>query len=252
MNKIAAALLLFVLASPAAFARSVPPLTGPVVDEAKLFDAQRLGKLQNELSGYYASSGIQLQVLTVKSLEGENLEAFSIRVADAWKIGKADTDRGLIMIVAPKEHQARLEVGQGLEGEIPDAIASRIINDTMIPRFKAGDYPGGIEAGIKDIGTRVGVVAPTGARAASAEDILGPSPQKPSWWFVATFLLALIFFFLPGILWLLFGIALGTGVRSVGGRRTFGGFGGGFSGGSGGGWSGGGGGFSGGGASGRW
>jgi len=84
----------------------------------------------------------------VPSLEGDSIEGFSIRVAESWKLGQADRDNGALLVVAETERRLRIEVGYGLEGVIPDAIAARIIRERIVPRFRAGDMPGGIEAGI--------------------------------------------------------------------------------------------------------
>jgi len=86
-------------------------------------------------------------VLTVPSLEGEPIETYSMRVVEAWKIGHSRLDNGALLLVAPKERRARIEVGYGLEGAVPDVIAKRIIEDVMIPYFRAGDLAGGIAAG---------------------------------------------------------------------------------------------------------
>ena len=91
---------------------------------------------------------IKSPFLTIPSLEGDSLEDFSIRVAEAWKIGKKGFDNGAILLIARDDRKLRIEVGYGLEGVMPDAIASRIIREVITPRFRSGDFTGGIEAGI--------------------------------------------------------------------------------------------------------
>lgn len=239
-------------------ARAIPKLTGPVVDEAQVINAAARLEFDEMLRRFAANSGSQMQVLTVKSLQGENLEAFSMRVVDAWKLGKVDTDRGLLILVAVDDRQVRIEVGQGLEGQITDARAGQIIDRVMIPYFKKNDYTGGIRAGMQAVGSELGVdLGPINRpiRSQYPERI----EQRPPIWFVFIFFMALLFFSFPGVLFWLF-------AGTLFGRRARGGFyrgdsssgfsGGGFSSGGffggGGGWSGGGGGFSGGGSSGRW
>ena len=90
----------------------------------------------------------RLVVLTVPGLEGDGIEDFSIRVADAWKIGQKGIANGVILVVAQKERMIRIEVGRGFEGILPDAIASRIIREAILPRYRTGDYAGSIAAGV--------------------------------------------------------------------------------------------------------
>ncbi len=244
-------LLTFFLLSPLVLgaALQVPPLRGRVNDYAGLMPPERVRALEDRLARFEQETGHQIAVLTIPSLEGEPLEDFSIRVAENWKIGQKGFDNGVILLIARDDRKVRIEVGYGLEGVLPDAIASRIIREIIVPRFRANDYAGGIEAGIDAIlKITSGEPLPESRRA-----------QKE----MGGFSLAQLFFIL-----LLAAIpiiaVLGTqsqnrAVGSWSGRRRgggwggpfWGGFGGGF-GGGGGGFSGGGGGFGGGGASGGW
>jgi uncharacterized protein len=131
-----------------ALAMDVPPLRGRINDYAKLIPADRARALEERLASFEAETGHQIAVLTIPSLEGDSLEDFSIRVADAWKIGKKGFDNGAILLIARDDRKLRIEVGYGLEGVMPDAIASRIIREVITPRFRSGDFAGGIEAGI--------------------------------------------------------------------------------------------------------
>ena len=113
--------------------------------------ADRAQALEQQLAAFERDTGHQVVVLTIPSLEGDPLEDFSIRVAEAWKIGKKGSDTGAILLIAQKERKLRIEVGYGLEGVLPDATANRIIRDVIVPRFRANDYGGGIEAGVNAI-----------------------------------------------------------------------------------------------------
>jgi uncharacterized protein len=189
---------------------------------------------------------VQLQYLVVRSLEGEPIESFSIRVAEAWKIGSKGKDNGLLVTVAVEDRAWRIEVGGGLEGEVPDALARRIGDRLLVPAFRAGRYADGLYDAGAELLTLAGV-APESVQAHARARTRGVT-GLPSGFGV------LIAIFV--ILWIVSNVFRGFGPR----RRSMwggggpwiggGGFGGG--GGGGGGWSGGGGGFSGGGASGRW
>jgi uncharacterized protein len=129
-------------------ALDVPPLRGRVNDYAGVMPGQLVQSLESRLAQFERKTGHQVAVLTVPTLEGEDIEGFSIRVADTWKIGKKGFDNGVILVVAIKDRRLRLEVGYGLEGVLPDAIAKRITSEYIVPHFRAQDYAGGILAGI--------------------------------------------------------------------------------------------------------
>jgi uncharacterized protein len=143
--------LLFLLAPSLAKALEVPPLRGRVNDYAKLLSQERVMALEAQLEKFERETGHQIAVLTIPSLQGGSLEDFSIRVAETWKIGKKGFDNGAILLIARDDRRLRIEVGYGLEGVLPDAIASRIIREVITPRFRSGDYAGGIEAGVNSI-----------------------------------------------------------------------------------------------------
>ncbi len=238
--------LIFLLFLPViALGRGVPSLTGPVVDEAHLLSSDQKQALENSLSSFYSKTGKQIQLVILKSLEGDALEDFSIRLAEAWKIGKKGSDSGVILLIAYQDHSIRIEVGGGLEGELTDAESGRIIS-FIVPYFKKGDYVSGIYIGLNAIAQKFGGKL-EGAYSTREIDF-------DSKWFK-------LFFFI--LFLVLYGSFSGFGYRrrrlgsgfywgggGFSGGGSFGGFGGGGFGG--GGWSGGGGGFSGGGASGRW
>lgn len=228
-------LLGWLLSSPAQ-ALDVPPLSGHVNDYANLLAPQTELKIENFLQDFEKSDSTQLAVLTIPSLEGEAVEEFALKAAEAWGLGQKEKDNGALLLVAKTERKVRIEVGYGLEGRLTDLLAGRIIDHEITPRFRAGDFDGGIIAGVVAMAEAVrGEYQGTGQTKRKKE-------RHPLGF------LAMLLFFGPALL------ALGGGRRS---RRRHGGFwigpmGGGGFGGGGGGFSGGGGGFGGGGASGSW
>jgi uncharacterized protein len=265
---------------------AVPPLTARVTDLTGTLSGAAVTRIEAKLAALEAKKGSQLAVLIVPTTQPEEIEQYGIRVAEAWKLGRKGVDDGAILLVAKDDRRVRIEVGYGLEGALPDAIANRIITETVTPHFKLGDYDGGVEAGVDQM---ISVV--------NGEPL--PEPDKK--WehsgalsnimplllmvvFVSSVVLRPLFGRVFGslatgglagaIAWLfshLLPLGLGAGVvaflfalllgsargwsTGVGGRGFGGGFGGGLGGGfggGGGGFSGGGGGFGGGGASGGW
>ena len=281
-------LILLVLASPAP-ALDVPPLVGHVNDYARLLSPAAARELERQLADFEQSDSTQVVLLTVPSLEGEVLEEFSIKVAETWRIGVKGRDNGVILLIAKAERKIRIEVGRGLEGKLTDLVSGRIIRGEINPRFRAGDFDGGIRAGLSAI-----MAAVRGEYRAVPRDLRhgGKSPSP----LYALFLFVLVAaIFLGAISRLLGGVAGGVGLPIIahfvipglslplliaigvggfllglllaslfgsggfgGGPFIGGGFGGGYYGGNGGGspdngdFSGGGGDFGGGGASGEW
>ncbi len=136
------------LLSPAVYALDVPKLQGYVNDYADMISPQVRDQLTNELHAFEQSDSTQIVILTIPSLEGEALEDFSIKVAEAWKIGQKNKDNGAILLVAKQERKIRVEVGRGLEGRLTDLMSGRIIDLVIQPRFKSGDFDGGFAAGV--------------------------------------------------------------------------------------------------------
>lgn len=255
----------------------VPKLERHVTDLTSTLNEHQRMNLENRLATFEQEKGSQIAVLIVATTQPESIEQYSIRVAEQWRLGRTGIDDGVLLLIAKNDRTTRIEVGYGLEGTIPDALAKRIIEDIMIPRFRNGDFSGGIDAGI---GALIGLIQGEPLPAPPAKNIAAPSLEQ---YFVPLMFVAFIsgglfrgLFgkFIGGLLnsglvglavWLLGGglifaiflafmvflISLGNNRRGYYGGYG-GGFGGGFSGGSGSGFSGGGGGFGGGGASGRW
>jgi uncharacterized protein len=133
------------------YALDVPPLTGRVVDLAGVLPAQDAEQLTAQLKAHEEHTGNQVAVLILPSLEGEPLEEYSHRIATTWKLGRKGIDNGALLFIALKERKLRIEVGYGLEGTLTDLRSSRIIRQEIVPRFKAGDIPGGVRAGTEAI-----------------------------------------------------------------------------------------------------
>ena len=121
---------------------------GPILDQADILPPQDEVALDAKLRAYTARTGRALMLVTVSSLDGEDINTYGVQLGQTWGVGGKTTDQGLILLIAPNERKLRFEVGYGLEQYLPDVLAGRIIRDTITPRFKANDYVGGINAGI--------------------------------------------------------------------------------------------------------
>lgn len=129
----------------------IPKLSSRVTDLTSTLSTDQVQALESKLAAFEAKKGSQIAVLIVSTTQPEDIAEFGIKVADLWRIGRKGVDDGLILIIAKNDRKLRLEVGYGLEGVIPDAIAKRIIAETITPYFKAGDFIGGIDAGVDQI-----------------------------------------------------------------------------------------------------
>ncbi len=139
------------LMTASAWALEVPALTGRVVDLARVLPADVAASLSHDLEAHETKTSNQVVVLILPSLDGEPLESFSHRVGATWKLGQKGTENGLLLLVALRERKVRIEVGYGLEGTLTDLRSSHIIRQEIVPRFRTGDLPGGIVAGIHAI-----------------------------------------------------------------------------------------------------
>jgi uncharacterized protein len=261
-------LALVALATPAA-AQTFPPLTGRVVDDAHLLTPQQVQDLTSKSAALEASKGAQLVVATVPSLQGYPIEDYGYKLGRAWGIGEKGKDNGVILLVAPNEHKVRIEVGYGATPYLTDAMSGVIIREDITPRFKQGDFGGGVEAGADAIIKQMSL-SPEDAQKniAAAEQAQqrrqhsGGSPLPVFFWLMVFGFVALSHFrrgygrgyrtrgggISPWVaLWALNSLSRGSRGGGWGGGGSWGGGGGGF-----GGFSGGGGSFGGGGASGSW
>ncbi|MGD0230265.1 MAG: TPM domain-containing protein [Syntrophorhabdales bacterium] len=134
-----------------AHALAVPPLRAHINDYGRMISAPAAQELEHELIALEKTDSTQIVVLTIPGLEGENLEDFSIKVAEAWKIGSKAVDNGVILLISREDRKVRIEVGRGLEGKLTDLVAGRIIRNSIVPAFKAGDFDGGVKAGVSGI-----------------------------------------------------------------------------------------------------
>lgn len=225
------------------FPMDVPTLTGPVVDQARFLSEAGSRAIANALYTLEQKEGIQFQVLIVSKLDNESIEGYSIKVVDQWKIGKKGDDRAALFLIAAEDRKLRIEVGRGLEGQLTDLKARRII-DEVKTLFRKGDNDNGVALGLALMARTVG------AELKFDNDVVRPRHERKT--VSSSFLLLVLF----GLIIFLHYVFPGGGGRGGFGSGGFGGGGfggGGFGGGSGGGgWSGGGGGFSGGGSSGNW
>src|SRR5690242_16489758 len=138
------------LAASAAALVAVPPVAR-VTDLTETLDAGQRRALEQRLAAFEARKGSQIVVLVVPTTQPEEIEQYGIRVMDTWKIGRKGVDDGVIVLVAKNDRKLRIEVGYGLEGAVPDAIGKRIIEETIKPYFKAGDFYGGLNAGVDQL-----------------------------------------------------------------------------------------------------
>jgi len=145
------AVLLAVAGVSSGNATDVPYLAGRVNDNAGLLTSGTSAALEAMLKAHEDSTSNQVVVLTVTTLEGEEIEPFAIKVAETWKLGRKGKDNGILLVVAKNERKVRIEVGRGLEGNLTDLTCGRIIRHEIVPRFKEGDYDGGIRAGVESI-----------------------------------------------------------------------------------------------------
>ena len=244
-----AALPLLLLAGVLAAAGPVvPPVpTRFVTDKAGVIAPDVAARLETRLADFEKETSNQFLVYTENTVpDGTTLEEYTVALAQAWKAGQTQRKNGMILFVFPGSRKARLEVGYGLEGAMPDALARRVLDEQVLPRFRAGDYSGGISSGVSAaIAATRGEYKGTGRTRGGRG---GPGLPVP-------LLLAILLLFFFGIIPKILGRNRG-GYSYIGGggwgSGGFGGFGGGFGGGGGGGFSGGGGSFGGGGASGSW
>ena len=148
---VAAATSLALLLLVPALALDFPVLTGRVVDDAGILDAGTRAALTQKLAEFEAKTSDQLVVVTLKSLQGTSVEDFGVELGRRWQIGQKGKNNGVLLIVAPNERKVRIEVGYGLEGALTDAVSRLIIENGITPRFRAGDFAGGITRGVDDI-----------------------------------------------------------------------------------------------------
>ena len=149
INFVAAALI---LCAACTYARTVPALTGRIIDEAGMLKAEDKRTLEEYLESLENEAGIQIAVLTVRSLEGDPIEAFAHTAAEMWRLGHAGEDNGALLVIAQAERKLRIETGYGLEGALTDTKCGLIIRNEIAPAFRSGDYSKGMVNGVKAMG----------------------------------------------------------------------------------------------------
>ncbi len=147
---------------------AVPPLSGRVVDQTGTLTAGDIASLTQTLRDLETRKGSQVAVLIVPTTDGEAIEQYSLRVAEAWKIGRKKIDDGALLVIAKNDRRLRIEVGYGLEGALTDATTKRIIDEDITPKFKTGDFAGGVSAGTERM-----------VRVINGEKL--PEPEPPHW-----------------------------------------------------------------------
>jgi uncharacterized protein len=140
---------IFLFALSALFALEVPRLTGRVNDYAGMLSANTESQLTETLRQLEQTDSTQIAVLTIPTLQGENLEAFSIRITEKWQVGRKGFDNGAILLIAKKERKIRIEVGYGLEGSLTDLVSGQIIRNVIVPQFRAGNIDQGVMDGVQ-------------------------------------------------------------------------------------------------------
>ena len=235
-----------------ALAASFPALTSRIVDGANVIDAPTRATIEAKLVDLENKSGIQLVIATIVSLNGQDVETYSIDLFRSWKLGEKKKNNGLLLLVVPTEHKVRIEVGYGNEGTMTDGLAGVIIANAMVPRFNANDFSGGIARGVDDIITVLTTDSAEWQKRPDLRLVNSPTGSDLSSYLIATaiFLIIMGMIVSSGFRGLVFQILLNVALSS-GSSRGGGSFGG-SSGRSGGGFSGGGGSSGGGGASGSW
>lgn len=152
---------------------AVPQLKARVTDLTGTLSREQAAALESELAQFEKSRGSQIAILLVPTTRPESIEAYSIRVAESWKLGRKGIDDGVLVLVAKNDRKLRIEVGRGLEGAVPDAVAKRLVAEVIGPRFKEGDFHGGLKAGVAKLQAAIGGEAlpppKSAARAGSAE-----------------------------------------------------------------------------------
>jgi len=203
-----AAFLLFALL-PAGADVPVPQLTARVTDLTGTLTSGQQAALEQKLAGVEARHTAQLAVLLVPTTQPETVEQYAVRVFEKWKLGRKGVDNGVLLVVAKNDRKLRIEVGYGLEGAIPDALAKRIIDEEIVPRFKQGDFHGGIDAGTDRIAKLIGgEIMPPARQAQPPKGNSRNFTDLLFYGFIATIILG-------GVLRSVFGRFLGSGIIGV-------------------------------------
>lgn len=184
---------------------AVPPLVGRVVDQTGTLSTNDVSTLNQTIRAFEARKGSQVAVLIVPTTDGEAIEQYSLRVAEAWKIGRKKIDDGVLLVIAKNDRRLRIEVGYGLEGALTDVTSKRIIDEVITPHFRNGDFSGGISAGVDRI-----------LRVVNGEKLPAPAQSQPSRGIESSWLLDHVNPFNPFIIFGVF--VVGAAMRATLGR----------------------------------
>lgn len=168
-------------------ALEAPQLAGRINDQAGMLSPATKQRLEQILAAFERETSNQIAVLTVPSLQGDDIDQFSIRVAEAWKLGQKGKDNGVLLVLAQAERKVRIEVGMGLQGALPDITAGRIIRETMRPHLKSGDFDQGITVAVESI-----IAATKGEFKGTGQPARAHATKNTSSSFVTLFLLAAV------------------------------------------------------------
>src|SRR6516164_2965003 len=189
-------------ASLTALAANPPELTGRIVDQADIIPAATRSTIEPKLADLETKSGIQLVVATVNSLDGEEIEPYANELFRSWKLGEKTKNNGVLLLVAPKEKRVRIEAGYGLEGTLTDALSKVIISNAIAPRFKTGDFNGGVSRGVDDIITVLTTDAAEWQQRPSLRLDHQPPPSWLDWLLMAAAIAFMTLFIVsPGFRW---------------------------------------------------
>ena len=182
MRQLLIAVLSWAAVPSVVLALTLPSAQGYVSDFAELLSEADKTALEEQLRVFAEQTSTEISVVTIVSLEGETIEYYAGKLFEAWKIGQQRIDNGVLLLVAPNEREVRIEVGYGLEGALPDALAHRIIQDDILPVFRAGDYTAGMQRGVAAI-----ISATKGEYTASSEASSSTADAVEGWFFVIIF-----------------------------------------------------------------
>jgi len=214
-TRTAIGLLALLFTGLAALALNLPALTGRIVDQANVIPADVRSAIEPKLVDLEAKSGIQLVVATVNSLEGQEIEPYANELFRSWKLGEKAKNNGVLLLVAPNERRVRIEVGYGLEGTLTDALSKVIITNAIAPRFKTGDFGGGIARGVDDIITVLTTDSSEWQKRPSLR-LDNQQTRDPVNWLIVAGLIALVTLLIvsPGFRWFFLNVMLNVLLNS--------------------------------------
>src|SRR6476661_7270602 len=223
-KRMAAALMVALFAIAPAFAINFPALTGRVVDQANIIQADTRAAIEQKSAELEEKSGIQLVVATVNSLEGQEIEPYANELFRKWALGEKKKNNGVLLLVAPNERRVRIEVGYGLEGTLTDALSKVIIVNAITPRFKTGDFSDGILRGVDDIITVLTTDASEWEKRPSLRLDNQPASDPINWVIILIVIVVVVLLIVsPGFRWVFFNVVLNILLSSGGSGSSSGG-----------------------------